>query len=741
MKRWLAIILAVLLCLSCTVLAEESKEAPSGIDETISHPKPVPLSPKSPDKPSNPNDDTGSRVSIAEGAGESFADSLTEWTAALDPSAHDLQARVTAGTEVYSAAVRQDGQLTEIEIPGIGILQFDQEQVVLNVAGQTYTLAAKSFQDVISNAQINALRTAADVELVGRLLAQFAEEVLAPHVKITNAYGTTNLHIDLSGRQLWDSTIAFLDKTIEGDYFAMLYPRYIRFVQMLDPYAPATVDAFREMWPRIKSRRYSRLMEYALEADVQLYLQSWSSPEIACAVQFTHRDGQINFGFDYVSSYDGFSLSASVNGFDRYKASSFDIAASLAGHGSHLFGDLLINAGESISYALDMNFTDTGLNAHLDCRKGNELQWTVTAEGNDNLEDGVIRGRVDYTEGEGDDATTTTLAALEAQYWNGSCSGMLTLPGTNARFRVVTGDSYMHVTIKTQAQASFEPDNTWDLWLFRLGWSDYRAHCEILQDMHGRRFRHTLLTGEIRPNGVSFSVTDPLRSVATSGSLYFEERPDGYDFKVEYLGDAARYLAFHGVEKTPFSLHLSRTGETFSLSLSDTLAQYNRSVKLDTGFKLNEDGQIVRIDGTYESKVAQRKADPPQVVQFSGVPGKLTVTHGDEVYTLEDVSASPREIRWQLTSNTGMPVYTAIIELDEALTALTARLTAGDYDIASLCISSEDKTPITPLETKDAIQVTPDNLMDLINAAVYQMQSSGTSTEEAPATVEITPTE
>ena len=101
------------------------------------------------------------------------------------------------------------------------------------------------------------------------------------------------------------------------------------------------------------------------------------------------------------------------------------------------------------------------------------------------------------------------------------------------------------------------------------------------------------------------------------------------------------------------------------------------------------------------------------------------------------MSESGREICYRLSTDNNAMDYTLVIGLDEALRVLTARVSAGGHDIASLTIAALDKTAIAPLDTEGAVQLDMAFLMNLIAEAQRSGQASyaASTTAERPAAV------
>ena len=69
---------------------------------------------------------------------------------------------------------------------------------------------------------------------------------------------------------------------------------------------------------------------------------------------------------------------------------------------------------------------------------------------------------------------------------------------------------------------------------------------------------------------------------------------------------------------------------------------------------------------------------------------------------------------WQLTCNQDDAIYRIDLEFDDDLRSLTCTVMADDQPVATLRISTEEKTAIEPLDREDAIPVDINLIMELM---------------------------
>nr|AHF24339.1 hypothetical protein [uncultured bacterium Contig575] len=677
MKRCLSALIAMLLCLSCLALGEEPE---------------LPVQEETPPP--------------------TFCDSLLEWAAGLDPSSRDLSADFSMGSETYSALLRSDGDRTEFAIADFFTLQFDRSTVLLDAGGQTYALDLEPILRAFNEARRSGYELSSDGALLSQLLERAVQVILLPSVTYAVGYSGITLHIKLSNVELQERLDAFIDEAIMGDAAERLFARYGQYLRALIPGCPSTMEELRQAWSENGHRSMLFLPPFTIEGDAQFNDRPWREPEVSCVLHITHAYGQSQFSFDYAPTGDGFSLGAGLSESSGFR--SFSCAASLDGHGDTLTGTLLIDDGEVSSLHLNARFSDNGLDGDVTCHKGGALLWTTSFYLLDDPQAHTLTGEVTHAVHAYGSGIANTVASLNVHYWDGGCSGSLYLPNNSLHFRALSCDSYVRILVKTQPTSEYISSDSVDLWFFRQGWDGYRVRLDASQSMYGRLYRQVLLSGAVDSTGISFEYSDPLRDETISGSAHYVEQSDGFDFGVELLTDAQRFYQYTGTQKVPFSLQVRVSAQECEISFSNTSDM--ETARANARFGLAETGDPTWLEVDYELGYA---LDPRDTFtgRLTWEPGKLVVTGGDAVYTLEKRSEAEREISYQLYTNQDDAVYNITLSLDDALQTFSGRVDVEGYALAELRIAASDSTAITPFDAADTIPVDLALIMDLLSEA------------------------
>ncbi len=703
MKRWLAFFFAMILCVANFAIAEDPAAAP----QTIAAPEPV----------------------------EKFSASLFKWASGLNPAEYDLHAAISADRKSYSATLKHDGAVTSIEIPGIGALQIDQKDIVLNVSGMTYVMNIESLVRLFADAAQPSGGSRTDTSLIRPLLQQAVQEILLPSVELSYSFSTINCHIALNETELRDRSVAFIDKLIASDSFEPLYAAYGQYFQLLIPDFPKSADDIRAAWPDIEAQSHYPISDhFSIEADFQRSLSSWGAPEIACVGNIFCMYRSIGFSFEYSARRDGFSLCASLSErTGNYDA--FNVSFALDGFDQNIAGSLTVNTYESNAFLFKAAFRNDSIDAEIDYRQNNRLMGTVHVNGTHDRTSKTITGKIDYTDRQYDDGQTVHVASLDLSYWASGCTGNLSVPGAYFQIHSTMGNSYAHTALTAQLDSWYGSQECFELWLFKSGWNSYRARFEILRQAYGNQYREFFLTGTSGPTGFSASVSGRLAQTQISGSVNYERKPDGFDFSVEYNPDALYFSQYTGMERIPFSIRISRTGKTYDISFTNTFYPY--SLKAKTQIVLGETGNIALLDGAYENTYYY--SDESQKGSVSYRPGTLKVNDGHRTYTVQKKAETARAIRYQMTVEPYNAAYTLDIELDKDLRTLVCRVSSGGVAQAEIQISALDKTEIEPLSKSFAIPVSPRMLVGILRHALpadtihEPAQTYEPSAEEAPA--------
>ena len=722
MKRWLSLILALLLGLSLPALSEAAVEAP---DPAVEAPAPA-------DEPPAP---------------PTFGESLAAWAAGLDPSAYDLRGEAFLNGETYAATLRQSDALAELDVPGLGTLQLDPNAIVLNAGGQTYALDLAPMLAAAAQAQEMAQAAPEDAEILGRLLERAAREVLLPSVEWSWGYGGGSLHLSLNGYALCDRLYAFIGSALESDDAARLYSRYGEYIRMLAPECPESFEALREAWSQVSLPRLKRFPDFTLEADVLANSFRWQMPEIACVGRYSSWRGQTGFSLDLTPHEGGFSLSADLNaavGLNTYNHSrGQDIALNLDVQGGSVSGTLTVGGEDPRILTLGARLYPDSVTADLSCRSREGELWSMTLEGQQDTQDQTVTGSLVYAE---PDAEPQTVAALDAHYWNGGLNCTLRTPAGDLEFRAANGLGYTHIKAGVRPLARYAVGRALDLWLFGNLYSGYRVRCETTRSRYGQLADQTLLNAELRRNGASISVSNPLRRTATEASAWYTEQPDGYEFRAEYSKDAQLFLMQTGMEKLPFSLRVSRSGDEYTVSYTNT--ERKMTTEAETRFELDGDGGIAWLEGDVTRTRLRFNAEA-ETTHISYAPGRAVITGGGEEWTLERAEQTDRALAYSLTSSReDVPDCRVALTLDDDLRALTLAVTAEGAELGHLRLAEAARTEIVPIDTADAIPLDAETLVALLQApgakpaqaapaaAVETEDEAAYAVEEAAETIE-----
>ena len=700
MKRWLALFIALLLCCGPTLAetaavsgepasmeeAELTGEAPEG--ESGEAPAEEPLEEPAPEP--------------------TFADSLLGWAANLDAQAYDLAGALRIGEDAWSALIQQDGDVTSICVDGLGALQLTGKDIALRVADQTYVLDLEPLLAAAQAPMYDEAALEADLEALQALL-QRAAQALQPLIDYRPDYGGFTLHIALDEQDLRERLVGFIDDVLKDAAFERLYARYGDSLRLLVPELPASLRELRAGWELSKPWMRSRRPGFSLDADVQLN-QSYGETSLACTGRYSDvwNRRQTGFSLEYAAGYDGFSAAACLD--DASWGGVGSVSASLDFHAGRLTGTLLVEDGTASCFQLEALLVEDGVNATLDFRQDGERLWAAALYAIVDPEARTVRASLDVTDYGSSEPVSENLAALNISYWDQGYSGSLILPEDSLYFRGVTGSGFTHATAKLlSGQRSSQ---TVDLWLFRLGWSGYRARCEISESWSGREVARKRLSGEIGENGASFEAADLLHGTSTSGSVRYVQQYDGFSFDLELLADAQSYYARYMEDKLPFGVHISRSGDECAVTLTNT-ADYGARETLSARFGLDDAGALRWLEGDYTATYPRRPA-PIGQAHVSYTPEKTVITSGEEVYTIEKLSESALAMAYQVRYMDQSPV-TVALALDEALRTLSCSVTAEGVPLAEASLSATDKAQIAPIDREDAIPVDIELLTSLLD--------------------------
>ena len=702
MKRWLSALLALILCLSITAMADTTKTR-------IAFP-------------------TVKRQQTQ----QTFSESLATWVEKLDPTAADLVGTVSANGETYSATVRANQEIAELAIPGLATLQLSGTVLTMQLQGQTMVLDLAPILQSMQNAQGVGEIAEEDARILGSLLYQGFVEVLLPFATMTNTYDGLSIHFDMSGEDLEDRLYAYIDKLLENQDVERMYTRYHQMLKASTPDLPETFDEIRALWAENADFRDhpTNLTFLRVEADVHLKTSGYI--QFASVGCISTRTAEMNFSIDFSENDDGFSLQGAADQLDlrRHRASSFTV--SLAQSGPALDGSLMIGGADPQSYQLSARLDDS-IYVELSRYDGNEALWlTSLSVWQEDMYDG-ISGVLDFTDYSDAEPITRDIASFNWRTQSDGFSAAVSYPGGTLTVREVTADTYVHFVAGVQPGQENQRGGKLDLWLFREGYNAYRLRVDAMQTYRGLPYARKQFTGALSSSSASFRLSDPLAGTSTEGAVRFVHIGSHIDYSIRWLQNS-RYAGNMYRRKTPFSLRLTGDGEKYTLSYTNM--EGFDSIEASAEFGLNNNGSIawLEADAARTPAAMQASGEPRWTWHLSYVPGKATLSDGETTATLEKTEETGRRLAYRLTSTAVDTAYEIFIELDEALTTLTVRAEAEGQELVSASIAAKPVTPIEPLDTANAVYVTEEMLQSALTLMYGGRSSSApaTATESAP---------
>ena len=650
-----------------------------------------------------------------------FRDTLASWAGGFSFDESDWEGTAAVEGEEsrteYRTVFRRDGALSEIEIDGIGKLQFDGETAVLDAGGRAYVLDVAGMLSLFSSGSSAREKLEETGGVARELLGEAAREILFPVIDTEIGASGFRVHIDADTAELAERTVAYIDRAV-GDENSLLGEAYPQ-LRAVAPQLPETFEEMKALWEENREhlrRRFrmqlGRSFRY-IKADAVLS-GAGREAELAVTGEFASFDGGCLFSLEYMPRRDGFTLSGSIGSTAGYGRQMTDCVLWIDADRKGLTGSLEITGTASASYTLSGSYGDGAVRAMLAGREQSaERYWDLVLDGTEDPVRQTLNltlDRIVYQDGLLTESETVRIAALDAQYRWDMLSCTLSLPGSRAVLHGTHGRNRLHVTLSSYGEDS----DSAELWVFRNGHNAYRIRAGRTRSWHGRVVSRRQLTAEVDPTGISFESSVPFSGVENAGKIRFARTGDGFEFTFEWLSDALKFLSRYPEAKLPFRVHVTRSGKQYTVDFSNT--QGSNLIEAHAECTVGESCAPEKAEGTIVGRLAGDQ-EPWLAGGLSYVPGRLEVTNrGEERIVLEKVFESEREITYALKGDLPGGQATIAAAIDGGVLSCSASVM--DQTVASMKIAPVGKTPVIPIDQTGAVFVSPQTLPQIIYSLV-----------------------
>ena len=641
-------------------------------------------------------------AALGEG-GDGFVAALADWGKTLNLAENDYESTVTLeGMPVFDATLRQSDGITELKLGELATVQYVDNQLVIQFLDQVYTMDVQSIKAAAQSRRINLETLKEDKKIFEGLYLKAALYLLAPYITSVDETGALVIHVEADQDDLM-ARITDLFNYMEPDEESIdkLLKDFGVYAKIGKPGLPITFAELKALWEtKVKDPSF-KLPPVHLDLDMAISLKEDGSVEIGGLASVVTQKAEADM--IVTGKTEGGVTAVNIGVTGSLDGKPFDDTLQLYQDASTISLTCTEIRDTRTDYALSVSTNPEDFMLVMSCNADDiQKDWAISLTGSYHQESGDLFASLDLTAFNGLELVEKNLATLAVQSTPDKLQAQLILE--NAELDVL----YLNSTLYQRVEATLITGTyryVADTWLFPIAEGTYRFRSDVKQ------FDGILCGDHIHASGIYSS--DSLDMTVTSDtygklmSVQCTEQDENFALDMEY------YLLRAGRKsRNPLVLHALRDGNTFVMNTS--FKEEEEAFSLDFTAELDEQQCPQFLNAVL---ILEKPDDPAQnrIIQLNYTPDKVTLIDGQNYYELEKTEDSAEGLTFVLTRNRTTELLRAgyRFEADGGLSYFQSGL---DMPAVVSTVRPLEKTEIEPIDTTDAIELTPEMIVEMISA-------------------------
>ena len=481
-------------------------------------------------------------ATMALGEAPAIFSGLKDWAGSLDPKTYDYTAVLSLdGNPVQRDILHADDKITEgiIQLPltkeegqdqeysDFATLQYSENGLAVSAMGQTWLIDVNSIL-----AWIQQYRTSTPEDLrkdqasVKALAIKAALNLLQPAVTVNPENGAFLVKVDVTEKDIAERIPAFLESLSSDEQLVdQLLLRYAPSIIQIFPNFPLSLSAMKAYWEEKTSNGYE-LPSFQLEAEAAVIKPSEGHPfQVGLTGNLALAGNCVNYSFEFLpgDTEKNFIASGCVNG--TWNGQRFDYDLFSQKQDCRMEATLSLSDSSFRILELTSSWEQNYLYASLICTE-NHISKAFHLNASNDESTGDINASLVYCttndEHPEEDFKSQDLFNLTASKQAHGIMGTVTLlDDMNIRFTLTAGNLYYHASAQIQKDIA---NAELDAWLFSQGNRSYRYRAEIKTDGDNR----SLISGSFSPEHLDISVKPVLGEEILNLNLDASKNDEGY---------------------------------------------------------------------------------------------------------------------------------------------------------------------------------------------------------------------